>query len=104
MQSLLEAFHLWCFFVETILIKTLCHHSGSSGHVGGAWRKGHSCEIKLSSSLREQTTVKVAWIAERLAMQRRGNVMHLLSGADSGVWWGGKVLRTGEQVQTTFEM
>ena len=35
-------------------------------------------KIKLAARLREQTTVTVAWIAERLNMGSRGHLMHLL--------------------------
>jgi hypothetical protein len=39
---------------------------------------GHRFKIKLAARLRKQTTVTVAWIAERLRMGSRGHLMQLL--------------------------
>ena len=54
------------------------HSEGASAHHLEIWRKGHPFKIKLAARLREQTTVTVAWIAERLNMGSRGHLMHLL--------------------------
>lgn len=43
-----------------------------------AWRKGHPFKLEVALRLREQTTVTVEWIAQRLHMGTRGHLMHLL--------------------------
>lgn len=40
--------------------------------------KGHSFKVALARRLREETTMTVAWIAQRLSMGTRGHVTHLL--------------------------
>src|SRR4249920_1469008 len=40
-------------------------------------RKRHPFKIELAAKLREQTTVRVTWIAQRLVMGSRGHLMHL---------------------------
>jgi putative transposase len=42
------------------------------------WPKGHPAKMKLAIKLRNETTVTVAWIAERLRMGTREYVAHLL--------------------------
>jgi len=37
-----------------------------------AWRKGHPFKLALAKKLREETTVTVEWIAQRLSMGSRG--------------------------------
>jgi hypothetical protein len=41
-------------------------------------RKGHPAKVKLASQLRQQTTVTIKWIAERLQMGHWTHVNHLL--------------------------
>ena len=43
-----------------------------------ARRKGDEFKVRLAGQLRAQTTVTVAWIAERLHMGTRGHLTHLL--------------------------
>jgi REP element-mobilizing transposase RayT len=62
-----------------------------------SWRKGHPFKLKLAMKLREQTTVTVAWIAERLAMGSRGHLMHLL-------YKSGKGQRSANDQQPTLEI
>jgi len=42
------------------------------------WRKGYPFKIKLAAKPRAETTVTVAWIAQRLAMGTRAYLAHLL--------------------------
>jgi hypothetical protein len=60
------------------LIGEALHSEGVRAHHLMSWRKGHPFKIKLAARLREQTTVTVAWIAERLSIGSRGHLMHLL--------------------------
>jgi putative transposase len=60
------------------LIQESLHSEGVSAQDLLGLRKGHPFKIGLALKLREQTTVTVAWIAERLAMGSRGHLMHLL--------------------------
>ena len=48
------------------------------------WRKGHSAKVKLALKLRNETTVTVAWIAQRLRMGTREHLAHLLWRASRG--------------------
>ena len=41
-------------------------------------RKGDPAKVKLASAVRAQTTMPLAWIAERLAMGSRGYLTWLL--------------------------
>jgi hypothetical protein len=47
------------------------------------WRKGHPAKMKLAMKLRSETTVTVAWIAQRLRMGTRQYLDHLLWKAKS---------------------
>jgi len=49
-----------------------------------AKRKGHPSKMALARELRSQTTMPLAWIAERLWMGRRGYLAWLLSRRDEG--------------------
>jgi len=49
-----------------------------------AKRKGHPSKVALARELRSQTTMPLAWIAERLWMGRRGYLAWLLSRRDEG--------------------
>jgi hypothetical protein len=60
------------------LIQESLRSEGVSAQDLVGWRKGHPFKIRLALKLREQTTVTLAWIAERLAMGSRGHLMHLL--------------------------
>ncbi len=43
-----------------------------------ARRKGDAFKVRLAATMRAQTTVTTAWIAERLHMGTRGHLTHLL--------------------------
>jgi putative transposase len=45
------------------------------------WRKGHPAKVKLAQQLRNETTVTVGWIAQRLNMGTRAHLAHLLARA-----------------------
>src|SRR4051794_7253241 len=45
-------------------------------------RKGESGKVRLATALRAQTTMPLAWIAQRLAMGSRGYLAWLLHRAD----------------------
>jgi hypothetical protein len=46
-----------------------------------SWRKGHPAKVNLALKLRSETTVTIAWIANRLQMGTRAHLTHLLSRA-----------------------
>jgi hypothetical protein len=43
-----------------------------------AWRKAHPFKLALAKKLREETTVTLEWIAQRLSMGSRGYLAQLL--------------------------
>ena len=78
---------------ERLIEEVLCSE-GVSAHDLVGWRKGHPFKIKLAALLREQTTVTVAWIAERLSMGSRGHLMHLLYQNGKGTDFGNEQQRS----------
>ncbi len=45
------------------------------------WRRGYPWKLNLACKLRTETTVTIAWLAQRLSMGTRGHLAHLLSRA-----------------------
>jgi len=45
------------------------------------WRKGNTKKVQMTLSLRRETTMTLAWIAQRLRMGSTGYLAHLLSWA-----------------------
>jgi REP element-mobilizing transposase RayT len=60
------------------LITQALRRKGWSEQELKARRKGDEFKVRLAGQLRAQTTVTVAWIAERLHMGTRGHLTHLL--------------------------
>ena len=76
------------------LIEKALQSDGVSAHPLEIWRNGHPFKIKPAARLREQTTVTVAWIAERLTMGSRGHLMHLLYQNGKGTDFGNEQQRS----------
>lgn len=62
---------------ERLIQEALGAASVSAEQLSG-WRKGHLFKLKLARQLRAETTVTMAWIAQRLSMGSRGHLAHLL--------------------------
>ena len=62
---------------ERLIAQALQTEGISPGQLA-SWRKGHPFKVKLAARLRTETTVTVAWLAQRLAMGTRGHLAHLL--------------------------
>ena len=55
-----------------------CKKEGITEEALGGWRQRHQFKIRLAAKLRADTTMTVAWIAERLKTGSRGHLIYLL--------------------------
>jgi len=61
------------------LIAEACRQEAVDQEQLSRWRKGHPSKVKLELKLRSETTLTVAWNAERLQMGTREHLAQLLS-------------------------